>query len=310
MSSLTIRRIEAGETELFTRFPHAPHPEVGREAEQDYLASLTAGRTRPEWTFVALRDGETVARAAFWGRPGAAHPISLDWFELGDSTPEVGAELARAAYAEVADAEGGRPEFQLVLPPDWRERTDVRAVAQARIDAIEGAGLSAFVERWGYRWETADGLPERGDRLVFTEAADDELLAAVVASLTGTFDAHDGENIARDGVEAAGRESWTFLNSLAGREHWRLAKDADGSVVGAIFPTTVPSGRASIGYIAVMPDHRGKGYVNELLAEMVHSHVGRGAALITGNTDLANFPMAKAFNRAGFRTTSAQIDFR
>ncbi|HEY1178097.1 MAG TPA: GNAT family N-acetyltransferase, partial [Phytomonospora sp.] len=150
MSSVTIRRIEAGETELFTRFPHAPHPEVGREAKQDYLASLAEGRTRPEWTWVALRDGETIARAAFWGRPGAEHPISLDWFELGDAGTDIGAALARAAYAETTDADGGRPEFQFLLPPDWRERPEIRAEAQARIDAVELAGLSAFVERWGY----------------------------------------------------------------------------------------------------------------------------------------------------------------
>ncbi|MEV0645181.1 GNAT family N-acetyltransferase [Phytomonospora sp. NPDC050363] len=310
MSSVTFRRIEAGESELFTRFPHAPHPEVGREAKQDYLTCLSEDRARPEWTWVALRDGETIARAAFWGRPGAAHPSSLDWFEPGDAPAEVAVELLKRAYAETTNADGERPEYSLIVPPDWRERPEIAAEAHKRVAAVEGAGMVAFVERWGYTWETADGLPERGDRLEFAPAGDAELLAAITASLAGTFDAHDREAIETEGVEAAGKASWAFLTSLSGREHFRLAHDRDGATVGAIFPTNVPSGRASIGYIAVLPEHRGKGFVNELLAEMVHSHVGRGAALITGNTDQVNVPMAKAFNRAGFRTTSAQIDFR
>jgi ribosomal protein S18 acetylase RimI-like enzyme len=50
----------------------------------------------------------------------------------------------------------------------------------------------------------------------------------------------------------------------------------------------------------VVPQQRGRGYVDDLLAQAVATLADAGASVIRADTDVANVPMANAFRRAGF----------
>ena len=76
--------------------------------------------------------------------------------------------------------------------------------------------------------------------------------------------------------------------------------------VGFIVPTRTAYD-ASISYPGVLPEHRGHGYVHDLLAEMVHVHRDNGQARIVGTTDAVNTPMRAAFEAAGFTVTRVRI---
>ncbi|GLZ80953.1 hypothetical protein Afil01_57600 [Actinorhabdospora filicis] len=308
-SSLSIRALTPDTLHLFHAYPHSSHPSVGREASQDYSALLAQGKVRPEWTFVAVRDDVVIARAAFFGRPDSVAPLALDWFELGDSADRVavGTLLAAHAYAAVGRGGMGEPEFNLLMPPDWRSRDDIAGEIADRCAAIENAGLVVAQQRFGFRWEPSDGLPARSVRLTFVPGTDAEFLAAIRAGLPGTLDGHTVTDLAR-GEDFAAEQLLDSVITLPGRDDWRLARDAGGAVVGAIFPTVI-SNSASIGYITVAADHRGRGYVNDLLAEGLHVHAGNGRTVVTASTDLANAPMKAAFDRAGFRTVTVQLDY-
>ncbi|WP_409463533.1 hypothetical protein [Amycolatopsis sp. GA6-003] len=67
---------------------------------------LAARRRRPEWRRVALRGGELVARAAWWGRAEESEPFVLDAFDLEDVP--VGARLLRTARAKFCPRAEGR----------------------------------------------------------------------------------------------------------------------------------------------------------------------------------------------------------
>lgn len=111
----------------------------------------------------------------------------------------------------------------------------------------------------------------------------------------------------REGVDALADDDLAFYLSLPGeREAWRVAELQDGTPVGFIVPTRTAYD-ASISYLGVLPEHRGLGYVHDLLAEMVHVHHGDAQARIVGTTDAANTPMRAAFERAGFSLTRARI---
>ena len=74
----------------------------------------------------------------------------------------------RAAHEVLRNADGERPDYHLLLPPDWHDRPDVVAAAEFRMAAAADAGLRLFVERLSYRYlPKADGLPPRSERLVF-----------------------------------------------------------------------------------------------------------------------------------------------
>lgn len=310
MSEIVIRPLEPGETNLFLSYPYPRVPELW-ETNRDYEALLAAREYRPEHTWVALRDGVVVARACWWTGPDDDLPAALDWLEAepGPRQVELGTQLLRAAHEHMRDEHGKRPDYHLFLPPGWREDPAVRTAAENRLRAAEGAGLRPFVERLGYRWSAEkDGLPARSDRLEFRPASDAELLVALRRVLEGTFDAHSRRDVAEHGLDEAARIQLKGLYWFPSpREWWQLAYDREGELAGLIIPARNYS-MPTIGYIGVVPEQRGKGYVDDLLAEMAWrlSELAPGEE-VGADTDLANVPMARAFTRAGFRNTAERI---
>jgi hypothetical protein len=310
MSDLIIRPLEPGETELFLSYPF-PRVEALWETRRDYEALLATREYRPEHTWIALRDGVVVARACWWCGPEDERPAALDWLEAepGPRQVELGTKLLIAAHEKMRNDEGARPDYHLFLPSGWRERPEYKAAAEARLEAARNAGLEPFVERLSYRWSAEqDGLPARGDRLEFRPADDADMLVALRKVLEGTFDAHDNRAIAEHGIDETARIQLKDLYWFPSpREWWQLAYTKSGDLAGLIIPARNYS-MPTIGYIGVVPEQRGHGYVDELLAEMAWrlSELAPGEE-IGADTDVGNAPMARAFTRAGFRNTEGRI---
>ncbi|WP_020520679.1 GNAT family N-acetyltransferase [Catelliglobosispora koreensis] len=303
MNDLEIKYLSADDIPLFLSYDGEPTPGVGAE-HRDYQEFLAKREYRPEWTWVALRDGKVLARASFWGPPDHEQPFSLDWFQLGTSADrvDVGTALLKAAY----DHYSVRPEYHLFVPANWRD-SDVRQEIEDRVAAAEGAGLAISLERLGFRWFEGDPLPERTGRLTFRPADDAEMIEAVRLGLPGTLDGDSIANIKAHGDEAAARE---IVEDLAGfpspREWWRVAYTADGQLAGAVMPAKNRA-IAVVGYITVAEGQRGKGYVSDMLIELMHFLIEQGEKAIGGDTDLPNEPMAKAFLRNGFHNHGGRL---
>ncbi|MEV4544973.1 GNAT family N-acetyltransferase [Micromonospora echinaurantiaca] len=298
MTDLVIRPLTAGEEALFDSLPHTTL--VGRAAfGENYTDMAADGQYRPEWSWVALRDGAVVARAAWWGGPDDESPLALDWFDFTD----------RAAAVELLRTAPLRAEYSLSLPPGWRDDPAVRAQAQARLDAAVAAGMSPLVERYRYRWTPECGLPARPGRLEFRPEPDDDVILDVLRRVgEGSLDAHTRHTTAEQGPDAAAREELDLLRWLPSpRDWWRLAWTPEGELVGI----TVPARNHSdpiVGFVGVLPAQRGQGYAYDLLVETTHLLVGTGADRIVAGTDQTNHPMAAAFARAGYPIERERID--
>lgn len=316
---LTIRPLREGEAELFTSMPGTSgryHPDFHR----DYHDLLERGQYRPGWTWVALRDGTVVARGAWWGFPDNEGPFTLDWLDF--ATPQDGAALVRAAHEVLRTPDGAPPEYHLFLPLDWREQPRARELTERRLVAARGAGLDVQVERWSYLWtpHSAASLGAaslgaaslgREPRLTFRAVTEEDtgLLVDVLTRVAaGSLDVATKAKLARHpSPEAFGRAELADLEGFpAPRTWWRLGYDASGALAGFAAPTrnfSIPV----VGYIAVLPEHRGRGYVDDLLAETTRVLVEHGATHIGADTDSTNTPMAAAFDRAGYRKMRARL---
>jgi GNAT superfamily N-acetyltransferase len=296
---LELRPLTAGEEDLFLslREPALVGIQiVGR----DYRELVALNQYRPEWTWVALRDGTVVARAAWWGGPDDAKPVALDWLDFAP-----GAEDAAVALIQKA---GFDAEYCLLLPPGWRDRPDTRAAGEARIDIAERAGMRPFVERLRYRWTPENGVPARPDRLVYRPEPDDDVIFDVLRRVAeGSLDAHDRRSIEKGGVDEAARDQLEFLRWMPSpRDWWRLAFTRSGELVGL----TVPGRNYAspvIGLIGVVPEHRGNGYAYDLLVEATHMLTEEGVEEIVSETDTSNTPMAATFARAGHPITQERV---
>jgi hypothetical protein len=300
MTDLVIRPLDAGEDELFTSMPDPGL--VGPGLVGRVYSELVGRRMyRPEWTWVALRDGKVVARAAWWAGPGEAAPIVLDWLDVADGEPPAtGAALLRAAPFSV--------EYCLLLPPGWRQLPEVAAAARLRLDATAEAGMKPLVERLHYEWTPADGLPERPDRLTYVPAPDDDGMRALLRRIhPGSLDAHTAADVERLGAQGAVQEDLDILKWFPSpREWWRVGLTPGGEVAGISIPSANYSGPV-IGLIGVVAEQRGHGYGYDLLCEATHILVEHDARKITAETDVTNTPMAAAFARAGYPVSQERV---
>ncbi|WP_062214199.1 GNAT family N-acetyltransferase [Streptomyces sp. NBRC 109706] len=294
MTDLVIRPLADDETSA--PFHSLPDPGVvGRAllpSPHDRFETVAAGgEYRPEWTWLAFRGDTVVARVAYWGSENDASPKALDWFDFTDR--EAAVALLRATPFDA--------EYELVLPPGWREDPAALAAAEARIEAATEAGYRTLTERFRYVWTTECGLPENPGRLEFRPEPDDGAVFDVLRRIhSDTRDHHALRAIAKHGPDGAAQEEMDFINWLpSGRETLRLAYTPEGALVGIQIPGQNPAG-ACVGLIGVVPEQRGHSYGYDLLAECTHTLVAHGAKRIAAATDVGNSAMAASFARAGY----------
>ncbi|MEH0928618.1 GNAT family N-acetyltransferase [Micromonospora sp. CPCC 205558] len=272
-----------------------------------YLAELAEDMYRPEWTWIAEHDGQVVGRALWWGPRGSLYPVALDCLDVDPAVGDravVATELIRAALA-------GFPEpvqYQIKVTGGWRDDPAISAAVEWRRAAAYAAGLTREVERLQFEWAPADGVPTAAGRLRFAEASDEEFLAVFRRIAEGSLDAQTRANLAAKGMDATAREEMDFyLRAPGKREWWRIAYTREGEVAGMAIPSATQY-NVNVGYLGVVPEFRGRGYVDEVLAEITRFHATNGESRITATTDMGNAPMAAAFGRAGYRNTGIRIN--
>jgi RimJ/RimL family protein N-acetyltransferase len=147
-------------------------------------------------------------------------------------------------------------------------------------------------------------VPPPSDRLEFRRVDDDTLVELVARCGDGSLDAHTAQRRSRTGREATARFEVEEMRDFPGpREWWRAAYTPDGQPVGFVLPTRA-GGFHAVGYLGVVPEHRGRGYVDDLLGACTRVlTVEQNAERIVANTDVGNVPMAAAFARAGYADT-------
>ncbi|MFG1705571.1 GNAT family N-acetyltransferase [Nonomuraea sp. M3C6] len=280
---------------------------VGWIPADRYLAELAEDMYRPEWTWIAEVGDRVVGRALWWGPRGSAHPVALDCLDvdpaMGDRTA-IAAELITAALA-------GFPQpvqYAIKAAGGWRDDPATSVAVGWRRAAAQAAGLTREVERLQFEWAPADGVPPATGVLRFAEASDEEFLAVFTRIAEGSLDAQTRANLAAKGVDATAREEMDFyLRAPGKREWWRIAYTHEGEVAGMAIPSATPY-NVNVGYLGVVPEFRGRGYVDEVLAEITRAHAANGELRVTATTDVGNAPMVAAFGRAGYRNTEIRIN--
>ncbi|NJQ06627.1 GNAT family N-acetyltransferase [Streptomyces lonarensis] len=303
---LTLRPITGREElPLFTRFPYALNPEIAGD--------LDAGRRRPSWLWVAVRGDRPLARAGWWSRPGAAGPLVLDILDLDGALPPserlaIGERLLRAATAAVVPTGERPPMYSRFVPADWREDPDARPVVEELGNVVRRTGGLPFVERLRLERGPAAPPPLTG-RLAFREPRDPgELIDLMTDVLPGTLDAHSRDDLTRMSARqvAAAHYEEEIARFTTPRSWWRVATLPDGEPVGFVVPAH-NGYNPIIAYLAVLPAHRGRGYIDDVLAEGTRVLAEQNVPRIRASTDLGNTPMADAFRRAGYREIEREI---
>jgi len=275
--------------------------------DHEVAEDLEVGRRRPEWMWVAKRGDRVLARLAWWTSTEGGEPLVLDIFDLDDTLddPErldIGLGLVRIAMEAVIPPGTPNPEYGRFVPPGWRDSMAARRVVEGRMEVMERAGARLLVERLRLEWLRGTPIAERTGRLRFRPALDrDELIELMSLVLDGTLDAHSRQELeTMSPRESAVRQyEDEFLAYQTPREWWTIAELPSSDPVGFVIPAR-NNYHPIIAYIGVVPDHRGHGYVDELLAEGTRILAATAVPRVRASTDVGNVPMAKAFGRVGY----------
>lgn len=210
-----------------------------------------------------------------------------------------GARLLRTAMAQVVPANTRPPGYIRVVPSDWREDGMAGRVVEDRMLALERTGARLFAERLRFQWRPGTAVPGATGRLVFRPVrSTEEILGLMTQVLDGTLDAHSREDLTRMSAREAAVRHYNdeLARHRSPRDWWRIATLPDGEPVGFVTPARNDYNPV-IGYLAVLPEHRGNGYIDEILAEGTRILAAHEVPRIRAATDLGNTPMANAFRR-------------
>ncbi len=291
---ISVRPVASDELAWLTALdPDAP------EFEAQLRAIWDDGAGRPDWTLVAEDEGRPLARGALWIEPlgcglstveGRIAGLWLDW-----RAPAHG-EAAAALLDAIAElARPVTPFIERRLNPEVHARVaDWRSV-------LEAARFGVFHEKEGFVWTDAGQPLTEPARVRFrplSEVGRDAFATAMASGIRGTLDRNDRFYVDACGVDGWGREMVGFLEP-GDEGSWLLAYEPDGTLAGYVAVGSFEPGVATIVHVGVVPERRGRGYSDDLLAAANLAARRRGDRSILSDVDTENEPMLAAMQRNG-----------
>lgn len=309
------RPIRTDELDFFVEA--AGSPDHRKEVRQYLQSMFAAGSMRPEWCFVAQEEEDRpLGRVAFWTLPGMEEPFAMVLLDVpwaGDYMG-VGARLLGDVLNEARRLGAREIEQVLDAPP---MQPQFQHHPEKRVELLEGVGFAFRRETGRFEWRGGEllAVPGRLSFRTLEEVGEDAFVDAMRRVSEGTLDREIREERERLGPQEAARE---FFEDAQRVKHepswWRLAYSRpEGELVGLVMPAEPPA-FLIVFYVGVVPEMRGRGYVDDLLAAGtatlldVRTKNGNEKPL-RADTDVANAPMAAAFERAGWARFAGRREY-
>jgi ribosomal protein S18 acetylase RimI-like enzyme len=261
------------------------------------------GSGGPELTFVAQNEnGMPVGRVAFtYGPVAEAMPDVHEALALGLWLSWDEPEAVDIGRRLIVDNLPALPESVIAL--DAYANPEYMTAGDVRRSVFEAAGLPLFQEKEGFLWmPESSPPPARDPRLTYRSVTETgrALYGETMSRATeGSLDRQDRYYAALVGRDGWGPEMLNFLTN-ADASGWLLAYDSGGDVAGYVaIGAFGDEKRGTIMHVGVPPEHRGNGYIVELLLAGNEAAVKRGFETVVSDVDVENLPMLAAMERAG-----------
>jgi ribosomal protein S18 acetylase RimI-like enzyme len=307
---MQIRAIHPAEIEPFANA--GARPEDAQDI-RNYLDSLLAGGyTQLDWCFVAEDYGQFLGRVAYWTLPSVGTPLDIVLLDVPWERDyrTAGIRLLVETAAIMRGRGAGNLEHTLDLPaqpPQWQH------FPERRHELLALAGYSPIRETLRFKLNPGGEVRRDEGRLAFrslSEVGEPAFLDAIQCVLPGSLDQRDREDLAEYGAEQTARNMHDVVKSIGyDPTWWQLAYNQANDLVGLVMPAATMSW-GTIGYIGVVPEQRGHGYIDDLLARGTSILTASGDRGIEADTDVSNKPMANAFRRAGYTQSGTRREYR
>ncbi|MFD9408194.1 GNAT family N-acetyltransferase [Streptomyces sp. NPDC059989] len=280
-------------------------------ATREYLGQLLDRKcTRPEWCLVAEgSDGRPSGSVVLWTIPGHEVPLAVVLFEAPEDSPETGIALLDAAAAKAREL--GATELEHVVDSP-AQAPQFQRDPQRRGELLRGARFTVVRDGLRFSHQVSGELPADDPRLDFRSLADlgrQPFIDVLQELLADTADARLAADVQRHGLRRAAELLFEETAELRHEpDWWEIGYDADGTPAVVSLPAENPSVPV-IGFVGVIPAHRGKGYAVSVVRRSTRVLAANGATEVRGDCDRANVAMARAFRSAGYENFAARLEF-
>jgi len=263
-----------------------------------------SGESRPDWCFLIEDGPTTIGRVGFRVAPTVSDPSRLgslpaeELFAYGlhlpweDGCLKAGRRLIAEATAAVS------AELPEVL--EVRINNSVHPFAQERVHLMTAMGMDLFQEKDGFFWTHGEHLVESGDRLEFLSISDIGIEAYQEVMAPCGIDTLDRND--RYYWTGCGPDNWAaqMTEYLVDEDaHMWLIGYRKDEPVGYVAVVSVEDWGSTLGHVGVVPQHRGHGYIHDLLTAGTTAAQQSGITSMLSDVDVLNRPMLKAMQRAG-----------
>jgi len=256
------------------------------------------GRSSPGLCLAAEHDGSLVGRV-FFHHGSSSTEFDMFGFHVDRSVdfPGTGTVLLRTALSTLAETGATRVGCAIY---DIYEREPARTQR-----LLEASGFKQFQEKRRYVWKdsgTAVAVPSRLEFRSLSVVGEDAFTEAARRVTEGTLDQADLADLARYGLDAAGRMYVALLKDIEFLpDEWQVGFLPDGRLCGLVVPQRLPfEEEGAINYIGVVPELRGSGYGLDFLMKATALLQRRGLKQVVAETDVENRPMHAHLERAGY----------
>lgn len=185
---------------------------------------------------------------------------------------------------------------------------DNRPQFDAYFTAFKQAGYAVTQCKKSFVYNASEQSAEAPKRLSFkalTQVSEDDFALVFEAVTVGTLDRDDQDCVIAFGSrEAAAR----YINQLKEidftEDWWRLAYDGE-TCVGLVVAQRFSESEGAINYLGVLPEHRGKGYSEDLILEALRLMAAGGIEEIIADIDEDNHPLDRLLTALNFEMNSS-----
>lgn len=295
---MQIRSISSSELDSFVMVGlHS----LGTEGFAQYIRELwERGASSPERTFVIEAGGQFIGRILYRGQgeevnfTGLILPWDGDYLTLGQ-------QLFHVSLAQL-QAEGVRI-LEAYVTSGWEYQQSVQRL-------MEQLGLPLVQTKLRYVWHQTDEPLTEPARLTYRnldDIGDEAFIDLIRRSSVDSLDRLDQLQVTEMGSEQHAHTYFDLLKNEFGHfpHWWQAAYTPTGEAVGHVIPVPYNLHRheGTIGYIGVVPEQRGRGYVDDLLRRGMAVMIQDGIQTMICDTDAPNIPMQRAFERSGYTQT-------
>ena len=267
----------------------------------------SSGRSGPDFCFVARAGGERLGRIGFRVEHTLPEHVGAEL----DSLPEqevfaYGLELPwqgdwRGTGDPLLETALGWAKQELPDDPQLRINAETHSHVERRRAMVEEAGFLLFQEKEGVLWSDSGRpvrVPARLRYFTMAEIGSEPVVELVSSVAAETLDRND-----RHYSSHMSSEDWARVYvSLFERPELTVLGFVEDEPVGFAAVSPFDEGAtATITFIGVAPEHRGNGFVDDLLLEATARAAGAGFRRILSDVDVENLPMLAAMERCGHR---------